>query len=188
MSNKILDDLIACGVPSDTLLEVAKLIAAAELAEKNRAQTRERVQRFRDRKRYVTSRNDTVTLPPPACIDSPPEIKPKKVLSAKCALPADFELSESDNRHATKAGWSADKVSIELQRFRDHAAASGRKQADWHAAWRNWVSSPYQSNGNGVHHESKKPSVSDVLRGMCDDLRERESPDFNGLLPPVGRR
>lgn len=81
-----------------------------------------------------------------------PQPQPQKRASPSTArkgdLPVDFELSEADRRFAFDRGWDDHKLRAELQRFRDHASATGRKQADWHAAWRNWVTSPYQQNGN----------------------------------------
>ena len=107
MPNQIIDELIAAGVSSDTIVAVAKLIAEAEITAKIRAQTRDRVQRFRERKRDVTLPCVTVTLPPPAYTTPPRVSEPKRVLRhAKHSLPTDFELSESDNRHAVNAGCS----------------------------------------------------------------------------------
>ncbi len=33
---------------------------------------------------------------------------------------------------------------LELPRFRDHAKSTDRKCADWNAAWRNWLRSPFR--------------------------------------------
>jgi hypothetical protein len=123
-------------------------------------------------------------ITPPA--PTPPA--PRASRSAeKRGLPADFELSESDNRFALDRGWTPDKLSSELARFVDHARANNRKQADWHAAWRNWVTSPFQApKANGASHNGppSKPSVSDVLARLCDET----SPDFDGLFPQIGRQ
>ena len=195
MPNQIIDELIAAGVSSDTIVAVAKLIAEAEITAKIRAQTRDRVQRFRERKRDVTLPCVTVTLPPPAYTTPRRVSEPKRVLRhAKHSLPTDFELSESDNRHAVNAGWSQNRVDSELIRFRDHAAANDRRQADWHAAWRNWVSSPFNATKNGGtngHHHAANPAgktVSDVARELLAEHRARADEPPDGLLPPIRRQ
>jgi hypothetical protein len=192
MSNPILDELIAKGVSSDTILAVARLIADAEITNDRRARNRDRMSSVRTRahtNEHVRTNENTrkhTETPPPAYTTPPKEIKPKKVLSAKHALPTDFELSESDKQHAFDRGWTPDKLQSELARFVDHARANNRKQADWHAAWRNWVTSPFQApkaNGASPNGSPSKPSVSDVLARICDET----SPDFDGLFPQIGR-
>jgi hypothetical protein len=48
----------------------------------------------------------------------------------------------------------------ELERFKDHARSTARLCADWNAAWRNWLRSPYRKpngghpNGQGRRHGS----------------------------------
>jgi hypothetical protein len=125
--------------------------------------------------------------PPPAYTTPPKEIKPKRVLSMpKRGLPTDFALTESDKRYALDRGWTETKIAEEFDRFCNNATAKGVKYADWHAAWRNWVTSPFQApKANGASHNGppSKPSVSDVLARLCDET----SPDFDGLFPQVGR-
>jgi hypothetical protein len=193
--SKIIDDLIACGVPSDTLLAVVKLIAAAEIAEKNRSQTRDRVQRFRDRKRNETLRNVSETLPSPAYISKKDKIDKKeesidsapKVRPVKKALPADFTLTESDIEHATSRGWSRPYAESEFSRFRDHATANGRKQVDWRAAWRNWVTSPYQKTNGGQNGKTRK-NCADVGRELFEQFSREERDAAVRQLPQIGSR
>jgi hypothetical protein len=171
--SKILDDLIACGVPSDTILAVAKLIADAEAAEKIRAQTRIRVRNHRER---VTLRNVSVTLPPlpPSSLKekSPPTPPSKENTlfppSPRRAqqMPADFALTEADCNFAKQRGWDATRIASEFEHFCDHAKAKGRTLKDWHAGWRTWVQSPYnlgKANGNG---RPQRKTTSE----MCDEL------------------
>ena len=82
-------------------------------------------------------------------------------------IPDDFL---PDLEFAESKGWPREKAISEAQRFRDHALAKGRKARDWPAAWRNWVTSPFQqkpqeANGHGRRHGS----VLDAL----DRLEER---------------
>lgn len=147
--------LVEAGVSAGTIVDVVEISLKSSQAaiDKRRANDAERQRR----RRHVTSRDVTVTHcdPPPAYTTPPKEEREaKKPLSArKCELPSDFEFSESDLAKAKAAGWDASKTSLECQRFTDHARANGRKQVNWHSAWANWVTSPYQQsskpNGNG---------------------------------------
>jgi hypothetical protein len=79
-------------------------------------------------------------------------------------------------------GWSPEKVERELQRFKDYAIAHGKRYSRWDAAWRNWVSSPYQSNGgNGNGHPPQTPR-----RGSRDELRERNAGALDQLKDFAG--
>lgn len=44
-------------------------------------------------------------------------------------------------------GWDTSRLETELAKFKDYAIANGKLYADWHAAWRNWVRSPFQAGG-----------------------------------------
>ena len=100
----------------------------------------------------------------------------KKTLSMRaCQIPPDFHLTEADVAFAVGKGFDRPRVQSEFERFCDHAAAGGRRQVDWHAAWRTWVTSPYQKpngNGNGGHHGKRHSS--DIARELADELRARE--------------
>lgn len=191
MSNsKILDDLIAAGVPSDTILAVAELIAEAEHTKRIREKTKLRVEKFRERKNAAL-RNDSVTLHSvtnPGIYTSPTSIEVSKKeeevyapAKRKRALPEGYPLSAAASSFASKKGWGSARIQSEFNRFCDHARASGRKQIDWEAAWRNWVTSPFQKpeamNGNHVR------TASDVLREMCQGDGHREGQDTGWLLP-----
>lgn len=104
-------------------------------------------------------------------IPDPYSKKPKR---ASCirrhALPDDFALNEADIASTREVGWSDAKIASELVRFRNHAHANGRLQVDWHAAWRNWVNSPFQQTGpprvNGHAAAAPRP-------GSREDRAER---------------
>jgi len=64
-------------------------------------------------------------------------------------MPDDFA---PDRQVGLSLGWTEQRVSQEIQRFRDSAIAKGRKYAGllgWAAAWRNWVNSPFQQTDAG---------------------------------------
>lgn len=100
----------------------------------------------------------------------------------KRAIPDGFVLSAAASSFAEKKGWGSARIQSEFNRFCDHARANGRKQIDWDAAWRNWVTSPFQKpeSVNGNHSRT----ASDVLREMCEGTSSGESEDTGRLLPP----
>lgn len=135
--------------------------------------------------------------------------EPKKALRLRAhPLPANFALTEADRQVARSEGWTEAKIDSELQRFKDHAAANGRKQVDWRAAWRNWVRSPFQNapragptNGHGAagprpgSREDRQERLANVLQAIdprtrphANDGRSGESPatPIAGLLPLRG--
>jgi uncharacterized protein YdaU (DUF1376 family) len=72
----------------------------------------------------------------------------------KHVLPADWVPNVADVEFAKSKGMSEQEINDEAQRFLDYVTANNRKYADDHAAWRNWVTSPYRQrkgNGNGRH-------------------------------------
>lgn len=67
--------------------------------------------------------------------------------------PAPAEPSEANLAYAKSKGLSEQRARSEFDRFRDHAIAKGSKYKNWDAAWRNWVTSPYQANGPSTPRE-----------------------------------
>ena len=61
----------------------------------------------------------------------------------------------------------------EFDRFRDHALQKDRRCADWDAAWRNWLSSPYQHRGQSNGHQEPKPGVVSVFKRMEEEFARR---------------
>ena len=165
MSNVIaaaLRELIAAGVTGDALVTAVERIEVATLP--RRTAHAERQARYRERHKAsqsVTSDDahiykDTTTS----------EIKKKKK-KVSTALSKTWSLSDADAAFARKQGWAEEKIKLEAHRFFDHAQANNRRQADWPAAWRNWVTSPYQTsgkaNGNGKHKSSVMEAFDDLI-------------------------
>ena len=82
----------------------------------------------------VSPNTPSLTLPPSYS-------KPKKVSRMAVEIPSDFS---PDISFAESKGWTRERAQSEAHRFADHALSKGRKCKDWPAAWRNWVTSPYQ--------------------------------------------
>lgn len=177
MSNKILDELIAAKVSVETISAVATLIAQAEIHSKIDAALAEKRARNAERMRSVRARANTcdnVQAPPHAYTTPQKKIDSKKNLS----IPDDFV---ADLGYATRRGWSIEYATAEAARFRDHALAKGRKCRDWQAAWRNWVTSPYQSvpkpNGENPHDPLERrngESLGALGRRLYAAARDRE--------------
>jgi hypothetical protein len=93
--------------------------------------------------------------------------------------------------HAFRFGWQDDRLASELVRFRDDALAHDRTYADWQAAFRKWISSPYQVNGgqNGkakVHAANPgEKTISDVAHELFEDCRYDESVLHGRMLPKI---
>jgi hypothetical protein len=181
--------LRAAGLSNEQIIAVLE----TEQREKKlarREQNRKSQQNHRARKQKIDLSADSADTPspcPPSSFPLDPLVitplpptpvsKPKRVSRLLQALPTDFALTESDKQHAFDNGWSPDKLTSELARFRDNATAKGIKYVDWHAAWRNWVTSPYQKpetvNGQrsfdmGANTRPQRPKTGDdaILAGM----------------------
>lgn len=178
--NALLEELIKTGTPAPLVAQVAILVVEAAALRSRRGNDAERSRRSyharisREKvESHVRPREERKVFPEPL---SKEKIKPKRVLSIARELPSDFQLTEADRAFARKHGWDEQRIDYQFDRFRDHAAANGRKQVDWHAAWRKWVTSPYQVNGND---KPQRKSVVDVLA----DLGPRTDEDTGWLLP-----
>jgi uncharacterized protein YdaU (DUF1376 family) len=124
------------------------------------------------------------------------EEKKEKQTRRASALPADWK---PDRDFARAKGFTEPQIDEQLSRFRDHAAANNRRQADWNASWRNWITSPYQRakppNGtNGQHstlRDQRRQECDDVRKALRDsierDEREASSRETDGLFPAISR-
>lgn len=132
--------------------------------------------RYRDKRRPVASRNVTgrnEQLPPPTYTTPPEEnSEPKKVPRSMRASPlsTDWKVSTEGRSFAQSHGWDPPRIEQQAERFRDHALAGGRKQVDWEAAWRKWVTSPYQSTANGAR---ASPNGAAPRPGSREDRQEK---------------
>ncbi len=132
-------------------MAVGSLENQIQAADQQRRQTNaERQARWRDRnvtKRYVTPRHVMSRDPSPADTTPPLSSKSKKISRSAVEIPE--TPSDKNIEDATSRGWSTDYAKSEWQRFKDWSANKGRKHRNVDAAWRNWVTSPYQKNGSG---------------------------------------
>jgi len=89
-------------------------------------------------------------------------------------LTAQWVLPEEGCSFAAAKGWPQARIDTEEQRFRDYWLASGKAKADWAATWRNWVTSPYQTNGGqrGNGQGRRSGSVLDAFDRLGEKLRQ----------------
>lgn len=171
----LLRRLATLQLPTEAFQEVLSIIAEIQGSDEiRREKSRQRTSRWRHRDGSQERHGDgTVTshgkLHPPPSYTTPPSSNSKKNLK-NISMPDDFS---PDAEFAKARGWTTEYVSSEFQRFRDHALAKGRKCRDWQAAWRNWVTSPYQPldiNKPGTKNGAGNPTMAafDRLRAEAN--------------------
>lgn len=118
--------------------------------------------------------------------------KEKNIQKKKPALPeVDFPegdwLTEADRAYAVDRGFDAQRMATEFEKMKNHAAMKGRRCRDWHAAWRNWITSPYQKpeNGNGRNGRSSR---SGSLLDALDKISQRIGPGEVDYEPNINSR
>lgn len=90
------------------------------------------------------SDNPNKTIPEPE-----PDIKERedksslKKKSRKTSIPEDAVISDAFMEIARKEGITPVEAEAQFTRFRDRAVSKGETYANWSAAWRNWLRSPY---------------------------------------------
>lgn len=90
------------------------------------------------------SDNPNETIPEP---EPEPEVKEEAKASSKkkrkTSIPDDAAISDRMLEIAHELGVSAEQARAQFDLFKGGAIANGRTYADWDAAWRNWLKSPY---------------------------------------------
>jgi hypothetical protein len=174
----ILARLAACGTPGDLLADVAILFGHLEATLERRERDRKRKQKQRSCPRMSAD----VTghpLPPSSLKEKFPPAPPSKEntlfsptpMRAR-QLPADFALTEADRNFACKRGWDGNRIASEFEHFCDHAAAKGRKLIDWHAGWRTWVQSPFNSGKVNGYVRPQRETVTQQAQRVAAKLHE----------------
>lgn len=84
------------------------------------------------------------------------------------ALPASWEPNDSHRELATERGVD---VGEEAEKFRDHAAANRRRQADWDASFRNWLRIAYPKRPSLGVVEGGGGNVDDEWQKVAEEIR-----------------
>jgi hypothetical protein len=130
-----------------------------------------RIRKQRQRERHAVSRVTACddagqSVTPPVHI-LPPQ-KEKKIKASPLSMratpfPDDYTFGSQELEFALSKGWTELRAREQFDRFRDHAHAGGRKQVSWQAAWRKWVTSPYQGQQHVNGGKNGKPSFTEVF-------------------------
>lgn len=108
---------------------------------------------------------------------APPKIKPN---ARGERLSDDWEPGEDGVAFATKAGWSAQYIIVQVEQFKDYwrakAGKDGRK-TDWPATWRWWVRNNYGPKTNG-QEAAAKPKVDEAAKwsAIAEKVRRAQVP------------
>jgi hypothetical protein len=201
MNAATLKRLAALHLPPEAMQEILSIIASCiEPLETRRQRDRERKKAGKSAENLRNVRGNSQEIPtenPPQHILPPLREKPKKV--SLCAVPE--QPSDKNLEDATSRGWPLDYAKSEWQRFRDWSLNKGRRHRNVDAAWRNWVTSPYQKpveNGNvqasqrhpGGEFGASKDRFREAyaeLKAFNAEQRSRGDGEVVEILRPVGR-
>lgn len=127
-------------------------------------------------------------------VDTPPSLRsgePPRKRKARSQIDPAWAPDETDTTFAESKGLVGAEMRDEAARFRDYHLQHASLMADWHAAWRTWVTSPYRkrppmppTNG-GQRPPSGRDLIAKLHYSLSDD---RHEPDFpNGRDDPSAR-
>jgi ATP-dependent Clp protease ATP-binding subunit ClpA len=160
LNASMLRRLAALKLSADAFQEILSILAEVEGEDENRrSKARSKMARWRNRNRngdatvtsplpLQTGNSDQVHIGTSTSREETKESKKerKKTISALFDVPDD--ASEENRTFAESKGWQRQRIDSEWQRFRDHSINKGKKHRNVAAAWRNWVTSPYQGAQN----------------------------------------
>jgi hypothetical protein len=181
-----LRELMALGFEGEKLLAIVAVFdrdasrsvtVASRDASRSVSKDAERSRRYRERKRddrhgrvTVASRSTEMHIGTSTSREETKESKKvrKKTISALFDVPDD--ASEENRTFAESKGWNRQRTDSEWQRFRDYSINKGKKHRNVAAAWRNWVTSPYQGAQNGQEDRKSALAVTDRILDRFEDL------------------
>ncbi len=79
----------------------------------------------------------------------------RKRKTPKTQIDPNWQLSEKGMDYAINHGWSTGFIAEQSETFRNHCLKKASTFADWEAAWRNWVLSPYNDPAKRAPASSK---------------------------------
>ncbi|MFV0383370.1 hypothetical protein [Paracoccus sp. (in: a-proteobacteria)] len=106
----------------------------------------------------------------------------RKARKPALRMPEGAVISDQMLDAARRAGLCDDEARAQFQRFKDRALAQGAAYADWDAAWRNWLCSPYfKTITNGGRHDRSCPDG-----GIPNGSRNRSDPALEQIARITG--
>lgn len=178
--------LAALQLAPEAMQEVLSIIASCiEPLEERRRRDRDRKPKrgnSKENPRNIQGISSEIPVEnPPQHILPPQESsKPKRVSRSAVDIPE--RPTEEARVFARSEGWDDERTNREWQRFRDHSLAKGRKHRDLMAAWRNWVRSPYQTNGASNAKPGSGSNIVDASRRLEQRLKQFNEPPPGGDL------
>ena len=98
----------------------------------------------------------------------------RKRAAPKTRIKPDALISERMRSAAEQRGLSDAEAEAQFVKFRDWAVAKGQAYADWDAAWRNWLTSPYFAPVLGnVTKLNRMSNDAERLDGYLDEFAAR---------------
>jgi hypothetical protein len=184
---EITAELASTGMTPDQMALVIELSIAAKSDASGRSKHAEAQARYDAKRRsllIISDQNDHRDQggSPPHDIknSSPPtpSSKPKRV-SRSAAIDVPLSPSDSQRSFAASQGWDQPKINREWERFRNWSLNKGRKHRNIDAAWRNWVTSPFQATGerNGQRTITVSNAFDDLIaRSESGGGEDRDEP------------
>lgn len=124
------------------------------------------------------SRAESTPLPPKGEAPAAPKSKARR--AAKSAMVADWDPDEGLLRWCAEKGFSAGEIAAESERFRNHYLSNGELRADWHASFRNWMTSPLR----GQAPPRASPASNGQAGGMISHIQSRQAARASPDHPP----
>lgn len=114
----------------------------------------------------------------------------RETTSLSRQMPADWNVSNAGFSYAQARGWDDVKIASEGERFKDYCRSHGKKYTNFEAAWRNWVTSPYQTkaqtSSNGAPRPGSREDRAERSHHALEKLRTYAN--RNADEPPAGDR
>lgn len=151
----VLRKLAAAGATVEMILSAIETDQSAEQAKlyERRVKDAERQRRKRANNGHAESHGVTrshADVPlPPIKPPTPQTSESKKIPRSTPGkpMPDNWLPDERCSLYAKSKGWDLARIRSEGERFRNHSLSTGRIHKNVFAAWCNWVTSPYQTNG-----------------------------------------
>ena len=146
---------------------VAALDDASDVPERDRSRSGTSLAAGRDQSRSGTPTSPAAGPKPSlgTIIEPSVDIQARAKPGRKTRMPDNAALSEKMAEIAKAEGISMEEAEAQFGRFKDYATANGKAYANWDAAWRNWLRSPFfkpitKGNGydNRAHAHGQKPN------------------------------